>query len=163
TLATLAVIGLFYMMALSFNRYEDLTPSALVAMILIATFAFQPIRNWIQEVLDRYVFYRGHYDYRRTLNEFARDLNSETDLDQLMDSVIDRLKRTLGIKHVGLFLRREGSEHFELVKTTRAIDPLAAARLDLSFLSADPKEPYVFFERTRNALDIVSRHWPSSV
>jgi two-component system, NtrC family, sensor kinase len=48
--------------------------------MLIATFLFQPIRNWIQERLDRY-FYRDRYDYRRTLIEFARELNSETDLD----------------------------------------------------------------------------------
>ena len=48
--------------------------------MLIATFLFQPIRNWIQERLDRY-FYRDRYNYRRTLIEFARELNSETDLD----------------------------------------------------------------------------------
>ena len=47
-------------------RVEDLSPSAIVALILVATFVFQPIRNWIQEQLDRYIFYRDQYDYRRT-------------------------------------------------------------------------------------------------
>ena len=45
-------------------------------MILIAAFVFQPIRNWIQEQLDRYYFYKDRYDYRRTLIEFARELGS---------------------------------------------------------------------------------------
>jgi two-component system NtrC family sensor kinase len=157
TLATLAVIGLFYMMALSFNQYEDLTPSALVAMILIATFAFQPIRNWIQELMDRHVFYRGHYDYRVTLTEFARELNSETDLDQLVNAVIDRLIRTLGIKHMGVFVFDENRGVFNLVRSTRGLDQLTVDRLDLSFLTPDQKEPYLFFERTRNTFDVVSR------
>ncbi|HUQ94243.1 MAG TPA: ATP-binding protein, partial [Bryobacteraceae bacterium] len=163
TLATLSVIGLFYMMALSFNKVEELTPSAMVVMILIATFAFQPIRNWFQEVLDRYVFYKDRYDYRSTLTEFARDLGSETDLDHLLSSVIDRLKRTLGIKHVGIFLRRGNEDDFVLAMTTPTFDKLTTGRLDLSFLKGDCDKPFVFFERTRNALDVVSRDWPASV
>ena len=51
-----------------------------MTLILVATFVFQPIRNWIQERLDRYYFYKDRYDYRRTLVEFARELSSETDL-----------------------------------------------------------------------------------
>ena len=77
---------------------EDLSPSAIVALILVATFVFQPIRNWIQEQFDRYFFYKDRYDYRRTLVEFARELSSETDLDHMLDSVGDRLIRTLSIR-----------------------------------------------------------------
>ncbi|MBI3680337.1 MAG: PAS domain S-box protein [Acidobacteria bacterium] len=163
TLATLAVIGIFYVMVLSIGKYEDLSPSALVAMIVIATFAFQPIRNWTQEVLDRYVFYKDRYDYRRTLIEFARELSSETDLDHLLNSVIDRLRRTLSITHVAAFLRRESEDGFTLAKSTRAPDPLTLERLDLSFLEDGLDKPYLFFERTRNAFDVISREWPASV
>ena len=54
-----------------------------MTVMLIAAFLFQPIRNWIQERLDRH-FYRDRYDYRRTLVEFARELSSETDLDTML-------------------------------------------------------------------------------
>ncbi len=64
----------------------------LIVVMLIAAFLFQPIRNWIQERLDRY-FYQDRYDYRRTLVEFARELSSETDLDTMLASVGDRLLR----------------------------------------------------------------------
>jgi hypothetical protein len=67
----------------------------MVLLILIATFIFQPIRNWIQDVLDRYWFYRDRYDYRRTLIEFVRELSSEKDLAVMLDSVTERLKSTL--------------------------------------------------------------------
>ena len=62
------------------KNLSDMGSSNLVIVMLIATFLFQPIRNWIQERLDRY-FYRDQYDYRRTLIEFARELNSDSDLD----------------------------------------------------------------------------------
>ena len=86
TLATLCVLAAFYgagLLARQPGAEEFQGPrlhAGLITVMLIATFLFQPIRNWIQERLDRY-FYRDRYDYRRTLIEFARELNSETDLD----------------------------------------------------------------------------------
>lgn len=162
TLATLAVIGFFYILLLSYGNYLELSPSAMVVMILTATFIFHPIRNWIQEQLDRY-FYKDRYDYRRTLIEFGRELSAETDLQHLLNSVIDRLRRTLSVPHVVCFLRGENDDRFHLAASNRTLDNLTQERLDLSFLSTTSKEPYLFFERTRNALDVVSREWPSSV
>ena len=162
SLATLAVIGFFYTVILSYGNYVELSPSALVTMILVATFVFHPIRNWIQEQLDR-SFYKDRYDYRRTLIEFGRELSAETDLQHLLNSVIDRLRRTLSVPHVVCFLRSEGDDRFHLAASSRPIDRLAQERLDLSFLSSDRSEPYLFIERTRNALDVVSMEWPASV
>ena len=65
------------------KNFKDLGNTGLMTVMLIAAFLFQPIRNWIQERLDRH-FYRDRYDYRRTLVEFARELSSETDLDAML-------------------------------------------------------------------------------
>lgn len=117
TLATLCVLAAFYAIVLGVSRlvqisFQNMSNINLVIVMLIATFLFQPIRNWIQERLDRY-FYRDRYDYRRTLVEFARELNSDSDLDPMLQSVADRLMQTLSIRHVAFFLaadeRREGS------------------------------------------------------
>jgi two-component system, NtrC family, sensor kinase len=89
TLATLCVLAAFYAIVFSLgnmvqkNFKDDPGNLGLITVMLIATFLFQPIRNWIQERLDRY-FYRDRYNYRRTLIEFARELNSETDLDHML-------------------------------------------------------------------------------
>ena len=104
TLATLVVLGIFYGLIFSFARPESLSPAAIVALIVFATFIFQPIRDWLQEQLDRYFFYKDRYDYRRTLIEFARELGSETNLDEMLRSVADRLVHTLSIQHVAFFL-----------------------------------------------------------
>ncbi len=166
TLATLVVLGIFYGLIFSFTRPDDLSAVAIVGLILFATFVFQPIRDWLQEQLDRYFFYKDRYDYRRTLIEFARELGSETNLDELLRSVADRLLHTLSIQHVAFFVAEDGEDRFRLQMTMgnrkeRGQKP--AQELDLSFLTSHPGRPYLFFERTRRLLDVVSHEWPVSV
>jgi two-component system, NtrC family, sensor kinase len=166
TLATLCVLGVFYGLIFSVSRAGDLSGTALVALILIAAFVFQPIRNWIQEQLDRYYFYKDRYDYRRTLIEFARELGSPADLNEMLESVADRLIRTLDIRHVAFFTWDEQEEHFRLELASnrqgRQTENVPYG-LDLSFLKPNPGKPYLFFERTRNLLDVVSHEWPAAV
>ncbi len=166
TLATLAVLGIFYGLIFSVTRTTDLSGTAMVALILIAAFVFQPIRSWIQEQLDRYYFYKDRYDYRRTLIEFARELGSPTDLGEMLESVGDRLIRTLGIRHVAFFVldENEGSFRLELASNRhgRQTENVPYG-LDLSFLSPNPAKPYLFFERTRHTVDVVSHEMPTSV
>ena len=166
TLATLCVLGIFYGLIFSVTRTTDLNGTAMVALILIAAFIFQPIRNWIQEQLDRYYFYKDRYDYRRTLIEFARELGSPTNLNEMLESVADRLIRTLSIRHVAFFVWDESDEKFRLELASNRSGPQTENvpyGLDLSFLSPSPAKPYLFFERTRNLLDVVSHEMPVPV
>ena len=173
TLATVCVLAAFYGIVFSLGslvqkNFKDVGNTGLIAVMLVAAFLFQPIRNWIQERLDKH-FYRDSYDYRRTLVEFARELNAETDLDAMLNSVCDRLLQTLSIRHMAVFLaeeRPDGKPAFRLKMSMgarrRPSEP-AADQLDLSFLKWDQQQPYIFFERTRHQLDAVSRSWPPSV
>jgi len=166
TLATLAVLAVLYGMIFAAKSAGDLSGTAMVAIILIAAFVFQPIRNWIQEQLDRYYFYKDRYDYRRTLIEFARELGSPTDLNAMLESVADRLIRTLSIRHVAFFVWDEGESAFKLELASnrrgRQTENVPYG-LDLSFLRPNPGKPYLFFERTRHSLDVVSHEMPVSV
>ena len=172
TLATLCVLAAFYAIVFSLGsevqkNFKDLGNTGLITVMLITAFLFQPIRNWIQERLDKY-FYRDQYDYRRTLVEFARELSSETDLDAMLASVGERLLHTLPIKHLAFFLAQEGpaGTAFQLHKAMGPNARLASARgeeLDLSFLGWKLQDAYLFFDRTRHQLDAVSRSWPGSV
>jgi hypothetical protein len=168
TLATLSVLVIFYSLVFSLGKIEELSPAAVAVLIVIATFVFQPIRNWLQQIHDKYYFYRDRYDYRRTLIEFARELGSEIDLEAMLASVSDRLLRTLSIQHLAFFLRQEDSSSFQLkmavgAKDRRAPAVVAAGDLDLGFLEPDTGRPYLFIERPRHLLDAVRRGWPGSV
>ncbi len=173
TLATLCVLAAFYGIVFSLGslvqkNFKDVGNTGLIAVMLIAAFLFQPIRNWIQERLDKH-FYRDRYDYRRTLVEFARELGSETDLDAMLSSVGERLLQTLSIKHMAVFLAEErpGEKPAFYLKMSmgsrRRPSELSNDELDLSFLNWDLPQPYIFFERTRHQLDAISRGWPATV
>ncbi|MBZ5575545.1 MAG: PAS domain S-box protein [Acidobacteriia bacterium] len=176
TLATLCVLAAFYAIVFSLGslvqkNFKDLGNTGLITVMLITAFLFQPIRNWIQEWLDRH-FYREQYDYRRTLIEFGRELSSETDLDAMLASVGERLLHTLPIDHLAFFLAEESAApagSATAFRLHRAMGPslrvaqIRQAELDLSFLGWKLPEAYLFFERTRHQLDAVSRSWPPSV
>src|SRR5579863_668111 len=166
TLATLCVLAIFYGVIFSVSKTSDVSGTAMVALILIAAFVFQPIRKWIQEQLDRYYFYKDRYDYRRTLIEFARELGSPANMGEMLESVADRLIRTLGISHVAFFVWNEAEQKFQLEMASNRQGRKtenAPYGLDLSFLTPNPGKPYLFFERTRNMLDVVSHEWPAGV
>ncbi|MDX2269217.1 MAG: ATP-binding protein [Bryobacter sp.] len=163
TLAALAVLGVLYGLLFSFGKVEDLPPAAVVVLILIATFIFQPVRNWLQETLDRYVFYRESYDYRHTLLDFARELSSETDLKESLHAVGSRLLHTLNVQHIAFFLAKEDEpEDFELFLVHGARPGPAPANPDLSFLLSAAGKPYLFFERTRFNPDYVFGSYTAS-
>jgi hypothetical protein len=177
TLSTLVLLGLFYSLVFSLgslvqkNFKNDPGNVGLIAVMLVATFLFQPLRNWIQERLDRF-FYRDRYDYRRTLIEFARELNSETDLDPMLHSVAERLMQTLSIRHVAFFLGGNPDEtaaasepawRLHMSLDSSALPMHSPGSLDLSFLDWPRTSPYIFFERTRYHLDAIAGSWPVSI
>jgi two-component system, NtrC family, sensor kinase len=166
TLATLAVIGTFYGLIFLIFHTQTIPPPAFVVLIAFATFVFQPIRQWIQEQLDRWVFYRDRYDARVTLIEFARELSSETDQSVMLAKVSERLRRTLSIQQIGFFLLDETLGTFQLHSLSHRTgrntkNPVG--QLDLSFLEKASDTPYLFFEQPKHLRDIVFKEWRSSI
>jgi hypothetical protein len=172
TAATVCVLAAFYGIVFSLasfaqKNFKDLGSTGILTVMLITAFLFQPIRNWIQERLDKY-FYQEKYDYRRTLIEFARELNAETDLDEMLTAVGDRVMQTLSIRHISFFLGTGGSEagahDFQLRKSMGSNGkPFPAQPLDLSFLNWHRESPHFFFERNRLRFDAEAEAWPASV
>jgi PAS domain S-box-containing protein len=79
---------------------------ALFATLIVALVA-PWLRNAIQAALDR-LYYRERYDYRRALVSFARALNSDLDLGRLSSRLVERVRETLGVDRIALFLVGEG-------------------------------------------------------
>jgi PAS domain S-box-containing protein len=63
---------------------------ATVVVLLLA----RPVKDGVQSAIER-VLYRDRYDYRRALVGFARELNSDLDLDRLAERLLSRVKDTL--------------------------------------------------------------------
>ncbi len=83
---------------------DNPTDSERVAFLatLLVVVVYPWLRNRIQAALDR-LYYRDRYDYRRALVSFARDLNSDLDLDRLSNRLVTRIRDTLAVDHIALF------------------------------------------------------------
>src|SRR3989475_11569090 len=162
TLAAAAIVGAYFAVVagvaeLVHARVPSSGPAGMILAIVVTALLFDPVRKWIQERIDQF-FYRTRYDYRKTLIEFGRELNSETDLDKMLSSVVDRLCRTLLVQHVAVFLSADAPQHFVLAKS---LGLNQASGLNLEFLSAPRPEMeagHLFFENTH----LVPRETPSA-
>jgi PAS domain S-box-containing protein len=157
TLATAAIVGTYFVVIGSVvgsftTKFPSAGTAGLIAAIIITALAFEPLKNWFQDRVDRF-FYRARYDYRRTLIEFGRELSSEVDFGAMLTSVIDRLSRTLLVDRIAIFLATGNeNDRFAMVKS---FGISYSGPLDLSFLVVERPEHYaghIFFDNTRKAL-----------
>ena len=148
TLATASLVGLYFgIIAITgemvHTRLHGLGIWGLLAAIIIAGIVFDPLKRAIQARVDR-VFDQKRFDYRETLVEFGRGLNSQTDLRALLDSIVERLPQTLLVTRVAVFLAAEGdgtspARQFDLAASHGLTDLQAAdlRSLDVNFLDFD--------------------------
>jgi len=83
---------------------------ALLATMVVVLLA-NPLRVAIQNALDR-LYYRDRYDYRRALVAFARDLNSDLDLQRLSERLVGRVRDTLVVERMALLAFAETDGRF---------------------------------------------------
>lgn len=172
TLATGMVLGGYFgMIALITEIAHRTLPIAVrewglgLAIVVIAAI-FEPLKRRIQSWVDR-VFDRHRYDYRKALVEFGRSLNAETDLRALLDSIVERLPRTLLVARVAVFLTEEGgrlqlaASHGLPAETRGSPDQsgtpdASKPALDLSFIDFDKgtTHTHIFLENAQQALHL---------
>ena len=89
----------------------------IIAMLatIVVVLLFSPVKSAIQNALDR-AFYRDKYDYRRALVGFARDLNSDLDLDRLSERLVARIRETFVIDRMVLLLVDEASGDYDVIR-----------------------------------------------
>ena len=72
---------------------------ATVVVVLLA----KPVKDGLQNAIDR-AFYRDRYDYRRALVGFARELNSDLDLNRLAERMVTRVRETIELDRMAFLL-----------------------------------------------------------
>ena len=130
--------------------------------ILIAAAVFDPLKRRIQNWVDR-AFDRHRYDYRKALVEFGRGLSSETDLNALLESIVERLPRTLLVARVAVFLSdgqngsmRLAAEHGlpPIARTAQAFQDSGALALGFLDFDQDNTHSHIFLENAQQALHL---------
>lgn len=126
--ASSALLAFYVGVALLIGKtLQNLSPQSSFLLLAVSALAvaalFAPLRDRIQETLDRY-FYKDRYGYRRSFQDFARSLGSEIQLSRLTGRMTDRIQRTLDVSPVAIFLRDERSPgEFKLQTAAGLVEP----------------------------------------
>ena len=130
TAAASAMIGIYLLLERLATEVflEESGHNSIIALLATAVVVLvaSPVKNAIQSMLDR-VYYRDRYDYRRALVGFARDLNSDLDLNRLAERLVTRVTETLAIDHTVLMLSPLGNGAGGVFRPFHASGPRAAA------------------------------------
>jgi len=167
TLATGLLLGVYFgIIALISVVVHNAMPEAvrewgLVIAILVTAAIFDPLKRRIQGWVDR-AFDRHRYDYRKALVEFGRGLSSETDLDALLESIVERLPRTLLVARVAVFLVQESGRlhlaaaHGLPAEVSAQKDRPGQGSLALGFLDFDQAKDHshIFLENAQQTLHL---------
>jgi PAS domain S-box-containing protein len=168
TLVTAALAGVYFgavgiASEMVHTKYPILGIWGPIVAIIVVGLSFDPLKRMVQGRVDR-VFDQKSFDYRETLIDFGRSLNSQTDLRALVDSIVERLPQTLLVTRVAVFLATENSgagengsgSHFELA-ASHGLTNLAASdlsALDVRFLDFDREDSndHIFLENPQQVL-----------
>jgi hypothetical protein len=109
------LLGLIYFGAIVLSQAALRTlaggesPLAVVASTLAIAALFNPLRQRVQDFIDRR-FYRKKYDAAKTLEAFSARLRDETDLDRLGGELVSVVHETMRPEYASLWLRPHGEK-----------------------------------------------------
>jgi PAS domain S-box-containing protein len=156
TLATGALVGLYLgVAALGGGFFREYFPAAgtvgLVVAVIATGLLFQPLQRWIQGRVDQY-FLRRRYDYREALLRFGRELSSQTNLDRMIASLLERLAQTLDVSRAAIFVPADSESGSFVLRGAVGLGNVshAHAAWDLGYLGRlesenAPKRDRLFF------------------
>jgi hypothetical protein len=103
-LVTGAVVGVYLGCIALLTRVLPVRGGVGVAVAVLAAAAlFNPLRRWVQAVVDRR-FDRARYDAERVVEQFSVQLREEVDLDVLGADLLGVVHHVLAPTHLGLWL-----------------------------------------------------------
>jgi hypothetical protein len=87
----------------------ETTQLASVISTLVIAALFQPLRQRLQQVIDRR-FYRRQYDAEQTLASFGAKLRDEVDLDGLSEHIVAVVQDTMQPETISLWLKEPANK-----------------------------------------------------
>jgi hypothetical protein len=106
TLALIYLVSVILLEALLRGLTGGTSQLAVVASTLAIAALFVPLRERVQDIIDRR-FYRRKYDAAKTLAAFTTTVRDKTDLDQVTSTLLDVVRETVQPEEVSLWLRQD--------------------------------------------------------
>ena len=113
--------------------------------VLFFLFLITPLKNKTQYFVDK-LFYKDKYDYRNTLESFAKKISLFLDSPDLFPSIVDVFAQNLHIDKVSLMLLDEEAQRYTLRQSRGSVD---------TNITLEKENPFVEFLQSYG--DVVER------
>jgi two-component system NtrC family sensor kinase len=136
-----------WVLASTLGPDDNLVQTAALIATLIVAIGFAPLRYRMLDLADR-IYYRDSYRGRRTLMDFGRELNSETDLANVVKLLVQRVRETMRVGRVAVLLRIEDTDHLRIVPPDGQLSAGRALSSNFSQFVAGAlvKRPYLYID-----------------
>lgn len=156
SVTALAVLGVYVGAESLISRVLDeelALAGAFLATLLVAT-AFAPLRDRVQDGLDR-LYYRERYRSRRGILDFARDLNTELDLGQVVALLVRRVRKMVAVGRIAVLLKEEEGPRLRLVSDDGSMTegPQLSSAFSKFLAAALANRDFVYIEDMANLLE----------
>lgn len=118
-----------------------------VSLVLLIAILFQPLRQWIQTSLDRYL-YREPYDYQRTIREASRTIGSMLDLKSLLNYVCDVIGRTIRPEAASIYIKNPERPAYTQMAVRKFIDNAGSSAFEETSSENSPLITFLSSART---------------
>ncbi len=147
-----------WLLASTLSPDDNLVQTAALIATLIVALGFAPLRDKMLDLADR-LYYRDSYRGRRTLMDFGRELNSETDLANVVNLLVQRVRETMRVGRVAVLLRLEDSDDLRIVPPDGHLSAGRALSSNFSQFVAGAlvKRPYLYIDD----LDAMLEEYPA--
>ncbi len=121
------ILTVLYALAISFSNmlftgYGNTHPFSIsLVFALIVIVLFNPLRIRVQQVVDS-IFFRGKYDYQRTLKRMTGTMASLMKLEEIVDFMLESIASALGPKKIFVAVYSQDAESMKLYPGKK--DPL---------------------------------------
>ncbi len=116
TLLIMTIYALAVIISETFLRqvtgYSSLLITAFAALII--AIAYQPLVRFFQKLSDQ-IFFRGRYDYRKTLQQISQKIASVIELRELTQLIVSSFIDTMRVSEISFLLLDKEKEHFRAV------------------------------------------------
>jgi two-component system NtrC family sensor kinase len=82
-----------------------------VFFFILIALVFGPLKSSVQNFMDR-IFYKGKYDYQKTIKHVSRTIVSVRDYDAIAKLLTDTVVDAMLVKHCSVFLSEPSKHHF---------------------------------------------------
>ncbi|MDX9892968.1 MAG: ATP-binding protein [Patescibacteria group bacterium] len=113
---------MFYFVAWLYLAFADgiFTSTSYLTGLIIApffVFFFYLVNHFLKLVANKY-FFASLYNYQETINKLTRELNYYTDLNKIIDSIVETIKNTMQLDRAGVLLINQNVKpvHYQIAK-----------------------------------------------